>query len=110
MIKQYQSVRGRGMLLFGLALILGAIDSREAIAQFPALGNVTGATSGGAGTLTVSIGSDQLIVRVCTPQIVQVDFRRNGQADDPTPIIADPARAWPDDPATMIDRLGTRSS
>ena len=106
MIKQHQSVRGRGISLFGLALVLGAIGSPEATADFPALGNVTGVTSGGDGTLTVSIGSDQLIVRVCTPQIVQVDFRRNGQADDPTPVIADPARAWPGDPAATIDTTG----
>ena len=67
---------------------------------------MTGAASGGAGTLTVPIGSDRLIVRVCTSQIVQVDFQRNGQADDPSPVIADPARAWPGDPATTIDTTG----
>jgi alpha-glucosidase (family GH31 glycosyl hydrolase) len=106
MVNSPHLVQARGIWIFGLALVLGAIGSPEVTADFPALGDVTGATSGGDGALTISIGPDRLIVRVCTPQIVQIDFQRNGQADDPTPVIADPARAWPGDPAVTIDTTG----
>jgi alpha-glucosidase (family GH31 glycosyl hydrolase) len=84
--------------------VLMLVWTGPAVADFPALGDVTGATGNG-NTLTVSIGADRLVVQVCTPRVVRVDYLRGGQNDSPTPMI-DPQRRWPGDPAVRIDAGG----
>ena len=90
--------------LLMVAVALNLAPTGPAVADFPALGDVTGAAAAG-NTLTVSIGADRLVVRVCAPRIVRVDYLRGGQDDPPTPVI-DPQRRWPDDPAATIDAGG----
>jgi alpha-glucosidase len=59
-----------------------------------ALGNVTGVTTEGD-TLAISIGSDQLIVQQCKPEILKVDYLPSGAGDSDTQVI-DPNKTWSD--------------
>ena len=63
--------------------VLTLVWTGPAVADFPALGDVTGVAAND-NTLTVSIsGYDRLVVQVCTPRVVRVDYLRGGQMTRP---------------------------
>lgn len=57
-----------------------------------ALGNVTGVNINND-TITISVGSDQLIVQACKPEILRVDYQPSGRSSADTQVI-DPNKTW----------------
>ncbi len=57
-----------------------------------ALGNVTAVTAKDD-TLTIFVGSDQLIIQACKPEIIRVDYQPSGQSSADTQVI-DPNKIW----------------
>jgi alpha-glucosidase (family GH31 glycosyl hydrolase) len=72
------------LVLFGL--IISALVTFNTATVSAALGNVTNVTRNGD-TLTISIGSDQLIVQVCKPELLKVDYLPGGASSSDTAVI-----------------------
>lgn len=79
------------------APVLVFLSAMAAEGALPGLGSVTGVVvKNNDHRVELSVGADKVIVQVCTPQIVRVDYRRAGQSDPDTPVI-DPSCTWPGD-------------
>lgn len=68
-----------------------------------ALGNVTGVNVNND-TLTISVGSDQLIVQACKPEILRVDYQPSGKSSADTQVI-DPNKTWTTGNIASIDTV-----
>jgi alpha-glucosidase len=74
------------------ALTLIGIFAEPAPGALAQMGNITSVTHHGS-QLNITAGQDKLIVRVCTPGMIQVDFQPNGKSAPETQFLA--KRTWP---------------
>lgn len=83
--------------LVGVAIFLSLLQWDCAAATAPGMGDAESVSSD-ARSVSVKAGADELIVRVCEPGIIRVDFRKSGRFDPDTPVL-DPQQKW-DQPVT----------